>query len=360
MKKIAIVINHYPASPRVTRYIDMVKKKDNQVEIKIIAWNRRTSPITSTEDVFIMNSTIGYGHKLKKLQEIPKFAAFVKKVIECEVFDVIHFIDWDMLMICNFLDTDDVKVIYEIFDMPSFSNKVYTRLAKLIERVTLRKVDLVILSSQYTCKFYNKKKYTVLENIPDIKSKLRDDKDNNVDNSVVKIGFIGTIRYKHILENLIDAVASFELVELHFYGDGPSNSSLIEYSRNKNNIFFHGRYNYKSISKIYKSVDFVWGAYPNKLFNVKYAVSNKFYEAQVFKKPIIVSNGTKISEYVKEKNIGYSVNPYSKEEIIKLLEKLSMKEYDCVRNYEKYEEMLCRYDLSVNEIINYIQKKIGD
>ncbi len=353
MKKIAIIVNHYPISPRVIRYMEVMHSKNKKLEFKVIAWNRNNNQVVQDNRVVTVNSSIGYGKKIKKLLEIPKFFKFVKRFIEKEKFDFIHFIDWDMLMLCNFMSTKSIHIIYEVFDMPSFKSKIGTFLAKMVEKFSLRKVNFIILSSQYTRFLYDEKRSVVVENIPlidDMGSYIKLTKDSK---ELLKIGFIGTLRYEDILKNLIDVVEKNDKFELHFYGDGSSKEALVLYSKDKEGIYFHGRYDYRDIANIYQQVDYVWAAYPNKLHNVKYAVSNKFYETQIFKKPIIVSKGTKISEYVQEKNTGYSVDAYSKEKIKELLEKIE-KNKDNIRNYESYEEMQFRYNSSIHEILDFI------
>ena len=116
---------------------------------------------------------------------------------------------------------------------------------------------------------------------------------------------------------MILAVQEIENVKLNFYGDGPDLNILKEYCNvNKfKNVIFYGRYDISEIGTIYAEADLIWAAYPNKNLNVKYAISNKFFECIAFKKIGIFSEKTKIGEFVSQNKIGLTVDPYDYEKI---------------------------------------------
>lgn len=123
--------------------------------------------------------------------------------------------------------------------------------------------------------------------------------------------FLGVIRYFDILKNLIDAMKYCDGMNCILYGDGPDFEKVKKYSHGLNNIFIKGRYENNQLSDIYAEADVVWAVYPDKDYNVRFAISNKFHESINFVKPCIFARNTELGKYVMEKEIGFTVNPYS-------------------------------------------------
>ncbi|GAA4311498.1 hypothetical protein GCM10023143_20640 [Compostibacter hankyongensis] len=111
------------------------------------------------------------------------------------------------------------------------------------------------------------------------------------------------------MKTLIDIGSELD-IEILFFGEGAEESSLKKYSKGMDNIHFFGKYDYNNLPEIYASADLIWAAYPVKDHNVKYAISNKFFESMVLLKPAIFSQGSKLGEFVGERKIGLVIDPY--------------------------------------------------
>ena len=74
------------------------------------------------------------------------------------------------------------------------------------------------------------------------------------------------------------------------------------------------------MAKLYQQTDVVWAAYPNKDFNVVYAISNKFHESLSFGIPTVYADKTCLGDFVVENHIGMAVDPYSEDAVKGLLE----------------------------------------
>ena len=121
---------------------------------------------------------------------------------------------------------------------------------------------------------------------------------------------------------LIDAVRDDSRFQLYFHGDGHAKEYLEECAAGASNIFFTGRYAYEDVAKLYQQTDVVWAAYPNKDFNVVYAISNKFHESLAFGIPTVYADKTCLGDFVVEKHIGMAVDPYSVDAVKRLLENI--------------------------------------
>lgn len=340
MKRILFIEGIYPVNTRSSRIINTLK---NDYNIKVVSWDRSNIYDKSKNSLYIFSSNEGYGNKIKKLLGIYKYFKYVKFVYTKEQPDILFVSQWDMLLLGFFLkDKKESVLIYDNIDMPSSNNKIINKLLLLLERVLLRKTDVMVFASRFFKKNYNffNKKTILLENLP-----LRENYkliSSNRGDQKTKLAFVGTIRYYEILEKIVDVISSLYQFELHFYGNGPDEKKLEKYIQKKEytNIYFYGRYNYENISEIYNSIDLIWAVYPNKDFNVKYAISNKFFESLLYEKPCFFSEKTDLGGLVEKNKIGFTIDPYNPS---KFFEDFNIKEFlikveEYKRNMKKYKE----------------------
>ena len=156
------------------------------------------------------------------------------------------------------------------------------------------------------CSFVDKTKFLYIPNVPDL-SVFKDYIAKN-HNDNFTIGWIGSIRYKSQMKNLIFLS---EKCKIHLfiagYEDGSNEIQNICVKRK--NITWFGPYSYdKDIVSLYEKCDVIYAVYDANLINERIALPNKLYEAIICELPIIVSKGTYLSEIVNELKIGISVN----------------------------------------------------
>lgn len=321
MKKLLIISNHYPIQPRLNKIIKSIENLNLDIDIRILAWNRNNNDVEQNENIVTFDSNEGYGKKIKKLLGMFKFYKELKSQIESFEPDYIQAIDWDMLFLVN-LCCKTEKIIYEVYDIPNSNNNILQFIMSLLEKISLKKVEKIILASPFFKEIYKNlsEKIYVLNNKPN-KSLIDLPEGNNKCNEKLTLGYIGIIRNFDILTRIVD-VASEKKINVLFAGDGPEYNKIKEYCYGNNYINFIGRYEYKDIKKIYNQCDVIWAAYPAKNKNVKLAISNRFFESNVLETPGIYSAETELGKYVEKNNIGFTVNPYDREEIANLFERL--------------------------------------
>lgn len=329
--KILMICDHYPLSPRVKKIRESLIKLYPKSIIKVMAWNRNNEDIKE-DYVVALNQEIGYGNRYKKLINLYEFMKKVRKEIKLFKPTYIHAIDFEMLVVAS-LTSRSSKIIYEVYDIKFFNNKIVNRLREKIEKfIITNRLENIILASPYFKKYYiqqgiKQKNIVTLNNKPSVKY-IQNSKQgymkgySEIIKDKITIGFIGTIRYKDILLNLINATKDNEGVLIFLIGSGPDYEYFFNYVKSNNigdKVIMTGRYDMDDLEEIYKYMDYIWAVYPNKDTNVKYAISNKFFESQVFNKKVIVANETFLGEEVIEKSLGYSVNPYEVKNIQNLI-----------------------------------------
>lgn len=319
--KVVFLNNSYPIPTRTQKiYNSLLRIFKDDVDVKFIAWDRMNYNKTDKQN-YIYSSQEGYGNKMRKIFGIFKFGRYSKDIIINEDPDIIITRQWDMFILAKLI-TKNRKIIYDVCDMPSSSNKLLHFIIDKLEKYYLSsKDDSIIFASRFFVGNYKKvhaNKITLenkidLLNCTPVGKQLKKNKKNKL-----SVAFIGAIRYFETLKNLIDAAAELD-VELNFYGVGSDSNQLKNYCLSKSNINIYGRFNYNEINKFYMDNDIIWAAYPYKDLNVKQAISNKHFEAVFFSKPCIYSINTELGEYCEINKLGYTVDPYEIEDIRNLL-----------------------------------------
>ncbi|MER2108651.1 MAG: glycosyltransferase [Solibacillus sp.] len=372
--KILILCDHYPVSPRVIKVKESLVKQFSNASVKIVAWNR--GELNSNDpEIITVNRPIGYGNQKGKLLYLYEFYKKAKGIVKKENPDIVHAIDFEMFLLGSKLAANK-QLVYEVYDIKFFTNKKLNLIREKLEFYLLAKYkpDL-ILASPFFAEYY--KGYLNFENFKSIVINNKPKYINNSDRKenlivhrntkkaledAVVIGFIGTVRYKELLINLINAVEKSNNIKVLIAGDGPDKEALRAYvleQRLEEKVIFIGRYTMNEIREIYEMCDYIWAAYPSEDLNVKYAVSNKFFESRVYKKKVIVSENTMLGDFAVKEGIGIALNPYSVESIIFELDKfgkMGNQNIDSIENslmgglYWEEEEM------KLNEIYNLTSK----
>jgi glycosyltransferase involved in cell wall biosynthesis len=241
-----------------------------------------------------------------------------------------------MLFLCSLLKTDGQVLVYDNLDMPTHKYWGIRKIFKLLEMRALKKTDGILYASRFFPKFYKASiKSLILENKP-LKIVNQGFKDSPI-RSKITISFLGTLRYVESLKILMDAAANCDNINLVIRGSGFANE-LIAYAETKkypNVSLIVGWFDYGDLGKLVSETDIIWAAYPSKDFNVKYAISNKFFEAMVFNKPGIFSENTRLGKFVGDNKIGFTVDPYDVHSIEKLFNHLQNKDGEIINVTKK-------------------------
>ena len=358
MKKICIIDSTYPINTRTNKILNSLRTAFGEENLFVIAWNRdgRNSP-EMEKNFYIYKRNSAYGNKLKKLCNLFAFKKYISDIYEKEDFDFIIASHWETLLITSEIKHSHTKLIYENLDIPTSTNKIILKLLQIVEKKALRKTDAICFASRFFVPLYNfyLNEKILLENKPDKEIMITTVKEQNAFNVV----FLGVIRYFDILKNLIDAVKECPEISLTIWGDGPDYNKTYDYAKNISNIFIKGRYDNSQLSDIYASADLVWAVYPNKDYNVKYAISNKFHESIDTGKPCIYANKTELGNYVLSNKIGYVVDPYSVEDIKASLRKIKRNpnlNNEIIENLSLFKKKRITWNEEVKNLINYISK----
>lgn len=318
--QILLIDECYPLNTRNVKILTSLHVAYPDAALHVITWDREGGYQTSDEpfEYHLYTLPATYGNKVQKLKGLFGYRKYCHKVIKEINPDVVIASHWNNLLMLPSLDHKRQKLIYENLDAPT-GPALGRKLLNIIERRYMRRAALTIHASRfYTSIYPTRYRQIVLENKPVIETQPV----CYSPATPLRIAYLGNIRYLDILKNLVDSVRGDQRFGLYFHGGGPDLQRLKDYIGEEHNIHCTGPYRYEDIEQHYKQTDIIWAAYPNKDFNVRYAISNKFHESIAYAIPSIYADKTMLGEYAEQQGIGYQVDPYSVEAIKALLDKI--------------------------------------
>jgi glycosyltransferase involved in cell wall biosynthesis len=359
LERIAIVDTSFPVNSRNDR---LRKSLEKNYSVDVYSWSRTGQVIGNVhENDFIFKKRSPVGAKFTKLMNLLLYYKFLRDVIAERKPSLIIASHWDSLLLCSLLNKKkNFKIVYDNIDMPDSKWCVVRKLLCLIEGRSLRRVAGVIYASRFFAQHYSLTIESLIYENYVTQSylsmrKLREPK---------QLFYIGTVRHRKILQRLMDACESLG-IDLQVYGDGPALTKLKKYKETLmyQHTYFYGRFDYQDLRFIYDKCDYIWAAYPSDSFNVKYAISNKFFETLAYKKVGIFSKKTELGKLVTKHELGLVVDEVNDRSILDVLNVLSDKvNYNhliqCISAYEEKHSISWREN--EYRLLNYIQDVLID
>lgn len=292
----------------------------------------------------------------------------ISKIIKEYPSDTLYYIwGFDIALVHWFRST---KYIYEISDIryanfPFPLNKVF----RYLDRAIIRKSVCVPLTSEGFVQWIGHKdkllkKYILLPNkLSPVFNKI--ERKNSVDkiDEPIRIAYAGLYRYPNTVVKLARIIGERfnSRFEFHFWGKGDDTivKTIKDLCANYSNVFEHGPFkNPDDLKKVYDTFDMVACNYDISGINERIAEPNKLYESIFFHKPIIVTDGTFLSNKVKELRVGYIVNN-EVDDIIRLLEGIKKEELEVISKREaaiEAKELIENYEELWQNIEKYKDK----
>lgn len=222
-----------------------------------------------------------------------------------EKWDIIYTFSFDLLFISSFLSAKNRY--YEIGDLRIVDSVVYD----VINRRLLKKQDKIFVTSIKFAEFLHEKYEVSKEKVKVVENKLHPEffagnrkNKSPITHRRIRVGIIGLLRYRQVLDFLFAIKGSDNRLEVHIYGSGVFLEKVQSFVDGKN-VFYHGEFSYPvDLDNIYQNVDISFVMYNSEDLNVRLALPNKLYESIYYKTPLIVSSSTYLAEKVKSYGVG--------------------------------------------------------
>lgn len=296
-------------APYLQYYIDALKKSG--VDYRVLVWNRsKDSALNRVGNIYTLNKTCPFGgSKLKKILPMLEYRKVLLNLLDKEQFTHLILINTlaSILIAPQVLKSFKLKYVMDIRDYTYERFSAYRFMVnKLVEYSFF-----TTISSAGFYKFIDKNpKIFINHNIS--MGYVETDMPTLGKRIPVTIGFVGSVRYKPENMRLINALGDNQKYFLLYAGEYVAGCDLESEitDKNKNNIEFSGAFSQGEKPSIYKKVDLINSLYGNASLEVTTAVPNRFYDALIFKKPILTSKGTYLAHLVTSNQLGISIDVY--------------------------------------------------
>lgn len=299
-----------------------------------------------------INSEVSGG--IKNIFNLAKYIRMVKKwlINNKENYDVVHSFDLDTGL-ASYLARKKTKIpyVYHIADFYVDSRngipKPLVNFVKKLEFKIINNSETTIICTEQRkeqIEGSRPKNLVVVHNSP--AKEVNAQKINDIEGPI-KLAYVGGLTENRFIKEIQDIIKEDRRFCLEIAGAGPLKDITKSNSEEYNNINYYGQVSYEKAIDIYKDCDIIVAIYSPAVKNHRYSAPNKFYEAMMLGKSIIVSENTGVDKLVEKENIGYLVK-YDKNHVRKLLDQiykntLELKTYkqnaiDAYKNYS-YTEM---------------------
>lgn len=351
--KIALVApNNLWVSPYVNIYTRLLDSQG--ADYDVISWNREGRK----------ENCIQYDYQPKGrnpfalLWSYKKYAAFVKKTIKQNNYDrLIVFTPQTAIFLKSFLAKYyKGRYIFDYRDL-SLEQKFYFKSPFL--KVLQNSYANVISSPGFKKYLPNRFDYVLSHNfnIDIVKQAIGNDSQPS-EKGKMKVLTIGAIR-TDMNPEVINALGDVEGVQLSFVGKGPASQSLEDYVRSKGykNITFRGFYNKEEESEIIKDCSFINIFYPQIPSHIT-AVSNRFYNSLIYKRPMLVTKNSTQGDYAEKYNVGLAIENCNNlaSKLNDFISHLDFKTYCCNCN-KLLEELLKDYENWKKVVLSFANDK---
>lgn len=288
MKVAFILFNNKERAPYLYYYTRIADKLN--IDYDIILWDRfgRYDYNKNKEFVFKEN-IIDSKNKIKKIYPFFKYAAFVKEVLSSWNYNkVVVFTSQQSLLLGEFLIKNNIKYAIDIRD---YSCEKIPGIKFILKRY-IRKSEFTVISAPDFKKFLPQSNYILCHNIGSDNALRKNAIAGKTD--VIKIAYVGGIGYYDEVSRFLLTIKNDSRFLFEFYGIGSAELNLKSFcSDNKiENCFFYGEYCPEDKDKILSKVHILYNCYGNSNNVVKFALSNKLYDAFKFGIPLLVSPNT--------------------------------------------------------------------
>lgn len=326
MQKVVLIrSNPVRPYPRLEKMANCLAK--NGYGVTVLAWDRDDNYNPREENLLLRDSNVkiirigikgqfsgGFKKNLKGLLKFQKFIYSWLKAHKHE-YDVIHAYDFDTgytAMKCAKMFKK--KMVYDIpdyyVDSHGLNGSKIGSIVKRMENQVINSADATIICTEERKKQIDgthPKKLYVVHNTPDCEIPAASPMRNN--DECLKLVYVGIFGKARFIDKIAETVAARTDCELHIGGFGANMESYFEEMAQKhNNIYYYGRIPYERTIALEQECDVMCAIYDPKVPNHYYAAPNKFYEALLLGKPLIMAKNTGMASAVQENGLGEMID----------------------------------------------------
>lgn len=381
-EKNVVLLRSNPVDPdsRVEKEANSLLKAGYNVTI--LAWDRESKYRINETLLKLTNGKVKicrfgipatFGEGFKNLKAFLEFQMRLASwlIRNNKSFQVIHACDFDTAYTAyHCAKLLRKKLIFDIFDYlysrPEGKFSIFKKYIGYLQQKIINYADATIICTEKRkeqIKGSSPKKLTVIHNSP---FQLNSDNEKlQLSAHRVKLVYVGILQEHRFLKELGNIVKESDNLELHIGGFGKYENYFKKLSVDYQNIIFYGKLSYQKTLELENSCDIMTAIYDPSIDNHYYAAPNKFYEALMLGKPLIMVKGTGMSEFVKNYKIGQVIS-YNTTDLANAIENLrnNKEEWDNIslKMKEIYDENFSwrKMECRLVELYHNIFEEIGE
>jgi len=288
--------------------------------VKILAWDRRSNHKKTEEYIEAFGQRIPivrFGHKANfgdGLKSIKSYLGFQWSIFKWLIanrqqYDVIHACDFDTAFTSTIANLFlKKKFIFDIFDYIAGERQtIIQKTLCRLQNAIINRADVTIICTEERQKQIQPsipKKLVVIHNTPP-KSGLC--QQFRPPRNLIKICYVGILQDYRLLEEIPEFFIKHPEFEFHIGGFGKFESLYQDLSHKYPNIKYYGRLQYQDTLKLECECDIMLAIYDPAIENHIFAAPNKFYEALMLGKPLIMAKGTGMSQLIEQYQLGETI-----------------------------------------------------
>lgn len=327
MRVAYIRTNGVNPDPRVEKEVNAIIK-DKKNSVTILAWDRESA--NDSEETLELSNGIAqivrfgipseWGGGMKKnMIPLLKFSRRVHSWLRKnqKQIDCVHCCDLPTAMMAMPY-AKRKKFVYDIYDYfadTAHAPNLILKYAKMKEQKMIEIADATIICSEQRIKQIGSaraNKLYIIHNSPDsclLERVLLDEKHIIKGNSSrPKFVYVGNLIADRFITEVINIACRRKDIELHIGGMGVLSETVKQASEEHENIYFYGKLPYSDVLALENDCDVLLALYDPSIINNQFAAPNKFYEALLTGKPLIMIKNTGMDKVVKDNYIGAVAN----------------------------------------------------
>lgn len=309
-----IFIGDLKYCPYLSKYTNALESKN--IKYEVLYWNREGAKSIYPQNYISFNNKSKLNrHPFFKIKDFIYFRFWLKEKIALKKYKKLIILSTLSGMIISDVLLKEYSNKY-IFDIRDYSYEHY--------KLFLKKEEMLLKTSYFTCisskgfKDFLPRgyKYNIVHNFNKADLEYGRTFRKKPYGATLNLTWIGAVRYFEHQKQIIDKLYNDKRFKLIYHGMGPQIEVYKKYCKNKNitNVIFTGEYSNDDKHILLNDTDILNNSYKtNKIMEVKYAISNKYYDGLIFGIPQLVETGTFKNDIVKTYGVGIGISPYDKE-----------------------------------------------
>lgn len=295
--------------PYLNIYTKQLEK--NNVKYEVLFWNRSNEDLCIPENYrYCAVASEEEQWFATKLLDFAKFRFWLKKQLRARKYEKLIILSTlSGMILSDILLRYKGKYFFDIRDYSYESHKIFYE----IEKVIIERSFATSISSPGFQNFLPRHDYVIAHNIQRSELELQNMRfQKKRRNNTLNLVWNGTMRYFEHQKKIIDILSNDSRFALYYHGAGPELEQYREYcnSIHAKNVYFTGRYSNSDKAKLLEQADIINNSYwIDKEAEVRYAISNRFYDGIIYRIPQLVEVETYKTEICQKYGIGIGLHP---------------------------------------------------